>query len=77
MPAGLLYSFKMEPWWAADAHNGGEVEHCRVVCRSVAADLHHFDEEQDPDRHKREMSDTDPHESVTWGSASLIASHIF
>ncbi len=31
------------------------------VCRPVIADLHHFDEEPDPDPHQSEKRDTDPH----------------
>jgi hypothetical protein len=35
----------MEPW---------------MVCRPMVADLHHFDEEQDPGPHHSEESDPDP-----------------
>jgi hypothetical protein len=32
------------------------------VRRPVVADLHHFDEEHDPDPHQSESSDPDPHQ---------------
>jgi hypothetical protein len=35
----------------------------RRVCRPVVADLHHFDEEQDPDPHQSEKSGPDHHYS--------------
>jgi len=38
------------------------------VRRPVVADLHHFDEEHDPDPHQSESSDPDPHQ----GEKSLI-----
>ncbi len=53
----------MEPWRALYAHNRGmrlKMEP-RRVCRTVVADLHHFDEEQDPDPHQSEKSGPDPH----------------
>jgi hypothetical protein len=31
-----------------------------MVCRPKVADLHHFDEEQDPGPHQSEKSDLDP-----------------
>ncbi len=54
---------KMEPWRALYAHNRGmrlKMEP-RRVCRPVVADLHHFDEEQDPVPHQSEKSCQDPH----------------
>ncbi len=54
---------KMEPWRALYAPNRGmrlKMEP-RRVCRPVVADLHHFDEEQDPDPHQSEKSGPDPH----------------
>jgi len=37
---------------------------------AVVADLHHFDEEQDPDLNQSESSDPDPHQSKKAGSGS-------
>ncbi len=54
----------------------------RRVCKPVVvADLHHFDEEQDPDPHQSDMSDPDlhqteknsdpaPHQSEKWDLGS-------
>ncbi len=50
--------FKMEAWGV-----GGS-----VLRRPVVADLHHFDEGQDPDPHQSESTDPDPHQ----GEKSLI-----
>jgi hypothetical protein len=45
----------MEPWRAVDANYGGvEAQNGALESlhyRPVVADLHHFDEEQDPDPH--------------------------
>jgi hypothetical protein len=51
---------KMEPWRAVDTHNAG-VEW--RVCRPMVANLHQFEEVQDPgpDPHRSEKSNLDPH----------------
>jgi hypothetical protein len=35
------------------------MEPCRA-CRPVVADMHHFDEKQDPNPHRNQKSDQDP-----------------
>ncbi len=54
----------MEHWRALDANNGSVKVEPRRVCRPVIADLHHFDEAQDPDPHPHhsDKSDPDPHQ---------------
>jgi hypothetical protein len=37
-------------------------QNCVEVCTPVVADLHHFDEEQDPDSHQSGKSDPDLHQ---------------
>ena len=53
----------MELWWAVDAHNRGvKAQNGVKEGRRVAADSHHFDQEQDPDLHRGEKSDPDLHQ---------------
>ncbi len=47
----------MEPQRAVDADNGGG----EAQNRALVADLHHFIEEQDLERHQSDKSDPDPH----------------
>jgi hypothetical protein len=56
----------MEPWRDLDAHNGGVEAQKMKPCRSVVADSHHFDEEQDPDPdpHLSKKSDLDKRQSA-------------
>ncbi len=57
----------MEPWSVQNPHSGGvEAQNVAVkgFCRTVVADLHHFDEEQDPD--------PDPQLSKKDGSGSAV-----
>jgi hypothetical protein len=50
-----------------DAHNGGVVAQNGAMegLMIPVADLHHIDEEQDPDPRQRETRYPDPHHSVS------------